>query len=191
MYPELAVRELLANALIHHDFSITGAGPMVEIFDGRMEITNPGSPLVETERFLGTPPRSRNESLASFMLRIGVCEERGSGISKVVHQTEFYQLPAPSFESPGESTRSVLFAHKTLNDMNKDERVRACYLHACLKYVERDMVTNSSLRERFGIDKKNSAIASRIIKESTEAGRIKPYDPNQGKKHSKYLPHWA
>ncbi len=48
MVPELAVRELVANALIHQDFSITGAGPMVEIFDTRIEITNPGAPLVDT-----------------------------------------------------------------------------------------------------------------------------------------------
>jgi ATP-dependent DNA helicase RecG len=67
MYPELAIRELVANALIHQDFSVTGSGPMIEIFDDRMEITNPGLPLMTTERFLDTPPRSRNEALASLM----------------------------------------------------------------------------------------------------------------------------
>ena len=97
MYPELAVRELVANALIHQDFFITGAGPLIEIFDNRVEITNPGKPLVDPQRFLDSPPRSRNEALASLMRRIGVCEERGSGIDKVVHETEFYQLPAPVF----------------------------------------------------------------------------------------------
>ena len=63
MFPEIAIRELVANMLIHQDFSFTGAGPMVEIFDDRIEITNPGSPLVETDRFLDTSPESRNESL--------------------------------------------------------------------------------------------------------------------------------
>ena len=48
MFPELAVRELVANALIHQDFFVTGTGPMVEIFDDRIEITNPGEPLVDT-----------------------------------------------------------------------------------------------------------------------------------------------
>ena len=151
MYPELAVRELVANALVHQDFSVTGAGPMVEIFSDRMEITNPGLPLVKTERFLDTPPRSRNEALASFMRRVGVCEERGSGIDKVVFEAEYYQLPAPSFETPEASTRSVLFAHKPLNDMDRTERVRACYLHASLRHVERDPMSNTTLRQRFGI----------------------------------------
>ena len=90
MYPELAIRELVANALIHQDFFISGAGPMVEIFENRIEITNPGSPLVSTARFIDTPPRSRNETLASMMRRFGICEERGSGIDKVITQVELY-----------------------------------------------------------------------------------------------------
>jgi predicted HTH transcriptional regulator len=86
MFPELAVRELVANALIHQDFFVTGAGPTVELFDDRIEITNPGEPLVDTQRFVDTPPRSRNETLASLMRRFRICEERGSGIDKVVFQ---------------------------------------------------------------------------------------------------------
>ncbi len=88
MFPELAIRELVANALIHQDFSVTGAGPTVEIFDDRIDITNPGEPLVDTQRFLDTPPRSRNEALASLMRRARICEERGSGIDKVVLEVE-------------------------------------------------------------------------------------------------------
>lgn len=191
MYPELAIRELIANALIHQDFSITGSGPMIEIFSDRMEIGNPGQPLVLTERFLDASPRSRNEALASLMRRAGVCEERGSGVDKVVFQTEFYQLPAPIFETVEGTTRAVLFAHKPLNEMDRDDRVRACYLHACLRHVERNSMTNSSLRERFGIEKRNSATASRIIREAIEDGKVKPYDPDQSKKHAKYLPFWA
>jgi predicted HTH transcriptional regulator len=100
MFPELAVRELVANALIHQDFFVTGAGPMVELFDDRIEITNPGEPLVDTQRFVDTPPRSRNEALASLMRRFRICEERGSGIDKVVFQVELFQLPAPLFKGP-------------------------------------------------------------------------------------------
>ena len=177
MYPELAIRELIANALIHQDFLITGAGPMVEVFEDRIEITNPGKPLIATERFLDTPPKSRNEALASLMRRMGICEERGSGIDKVVSQTELYQLPAPIFEQPGDNTRSALLAPRPLNDMDKKDRIRACYLHACLKYVNMDYLTNTSIRERFGIKKKNSAKASRLIGEAVNAGAIRPYDP--------------
>lgn len=191
MYPDLAVRELVANALIHQDFLVTGAGPMVELFEDRLEITNPGKPLVKTERFLDSPPKSRNEALASFMRRVGVCEERGSGVDKVVFQTEFNQLPAPLFEVPEDSTRAVLFAHRALTHMDKEDRIRATYLHACLRYVERDFMTNTTLRGRFGIEPQNSAMASRLIKEAIQAGAICPHDPEAAPKMRKYVPFWA
>ncbi|HAU0794591.1 TPA: transcriptional regulator [Legionella pneumophila] len=191
MYPELAIRELVANALTHQDFKVTGAGPMIEIFDNRLEITNPGLPLVLTERFLDTPPKSRNEALASLMRRFGICEERGSGIDKVVSQIEYYQLPAPIFEAVEEHTRVVLFAHRDLKDMDKQDRIWACYLHACLRYVERDYMTNSTLRDRFGIDPKNSAMVSRIIRDGLDAGKIRCYDDSVGSKAKKYLPWWV
>ena len=124
MFPDLAVRELVANALIHQDFSIGGAGPMVEIFDNRIEITNPGEPLIPKERFVDAPPRSRNETLASLMRQFGICEEQGSGIDKVVFEVEYAQLPAPLFEVPPNSTRAVLFSHKQFKNMNKSDRIR-------------------------------------------------------------------
>lgn len=191
MFPELAIRELVANAIIHQDFHLTGTAPMVEIFANRMEITNPGLPLVKTDRFLDSPPKSRNEALASFMRRVGVCEERGSGVDKVVSQAEFYQLPAPLFESTAEHTRAVLFAHREFREMDKEDRVRACYLHACLRYVQRDFMTNTTLRDRFGIEEKNSSMASRIIRDTIQAGLIRCHDEMVGSKARKYLPWWA
>jgi len=191
MYPEIAIRELVANAIIHQDFFVGGAGPFIEIFRSRMEITNPGQPLVEPNRFLDSPPRSRNEALASFMRRIGVCEERGSGVDKVIFETEFFQLPAPLFEVAGDNTRVVLFAHKPFGRMAVSDRIRACYLHACLKYVQRDPMTNSTLRLRFGISEKSSAMVSRIIKETVDGGLIRPMDEKSGRKFMKYVPFWA
>ncbi|MBN1928765.1 MAG: transcriptional regulator [Chlorobiaceae bacterium] len=191
MFPELAIRELVANALIHQDFHLTGTGPMVELFASRMEITNPGLPLVQTDRFLDSPPKSRNEALAAFMRRIGVCEERGSGVDKVVFQTELYQLPAPLFETTDEHTRAVLFAHRDFRDMDKVDRIRACYLHACLRYVQRDYLTNASLRDRFGIEEKNKATASRYIREALEEGVIRPVNEDAARKMMKYVPFWA
>lgn len=191
MYPEIAIRELVANALIHQDFLTTGVGPTVEIFDDRIEITNPGEPLVDTQRFIDTPPRSRNELLASLMRRLRICEERGSGIDKVVFQVELFQLPAPLFERPDGFTRTVLFSHKPLGRMDRTDRVRACYLHACLKYVMREHLTNASLRQRFGVEEKNKAAVSRYIREAVNAGFIKPHDEHAGKKLMKYVPYWA
>ncbi len=191
MYPDLAVRELIANALIHQDFAVSGAGPMVEVFADRLEITNPGTSLIDVARLVDSPPRSRNEALASFMRRIGVCEERGSGADKVVFETELYQLPPPLWEPLDGSMRVTLFAHRSFAEMSRAERIHACYLHACLRFVMREPMTNTTVRERFGIDPKNAATASRIIRDALDDGLIKPYDEDQSKRHSRYLPFWA
>ena len=125
MYPELAVRELVANALIHQDFTITGAGPTVEIFADRMEITNPGRPLIDPLRFIDEPPRSRNEALASVMRRANICEERGSGIDKVISLVEAFQLPAPDFRVTDRSTIAVLLGPRDFSEMDRGDRIRA------------------------------------------------------------------
>jgi ATP-dependent DNA helicase RecG len=191
MYPEKAIRELVANALVHQDFSVTGAGPMVEIFLDRMEITNPGEPLVDTLRFIDTPPRSRNEGLAALMRRMDICEERGSGIDKVVEAVESFQLPAPSFTVAPGFTRTILFAPRKLTDMDSEERIRACYQHACLFHVSGQKMTNSTLRRRFGIEDQNAAKASRIITETVKANLIKPFDPATSNRYLSYVPFWA
>lgn len=107
------------------------------------------------------------------MRRINICEERGSGIDKVVAQTEVFQLPAPIFRTSNGYTVSILFAHKELKEMNKQDRVRATYLHACLKYIQNEFMTNTSLRERFGIEVKNRSMVSKIINETLDAEKLK------------------
>lgn len=191
MYPELAVRELVANAIIHQNFFLQGTSPTIEIFDNRMEITNPGTPLIDKERFLDSPPISRNERLASFMRRVGVCEERGSGFDKVVFETEFYQLPAPEIEVYENHTKITLFAHISFSQMTREDRQRACYLHACLKRVKREYMTNSSLRERFKVDAKNSSAISRVLRDTCHTGLIKLTEDSTGDKNRKYVPFWA
>lgn len=195
MYPEKAIRELVANALIHQDFTVTGAGPMIEIFPDRMEITNPGEPLVDTLRFIDTPPRSRNEDLAAIMRRMNICEEGGTGIDKVIEVIEIFQLPPPDFKAistmqPG-STRASLFAARKLAEMDSQDRIRACYQHACLCQVSGKMMTNATLRERLGVEQQNYSAVSRIIRETAAAGLIRPFDPETSKRYMKYLPFWA
>jgi len=85
----------------------------------------------------------------------------------------------------------LLFAHKPPGEMDRAHRVRACYLHACLRYVQREFLTNTSLRERFRIERKNSAVASRLTREALEAGVLVPFDPGASRQQMKYVPWWA
>lgn len=191
MYPEIAVRELVANTIIHQDFIVSGAGPMIEVFVNRVEFTNPGAPLGEVSRLLDQAPRSRNEAMASLMRRIGLCEERGSGIDKVVAHTEFHQLPPPRWEVSGNFSKATLFSYRSFREMDRAERVHACYLHACLRHVSNEPMTNATLRERFGLEDRRIAQVSRVIRDAVDDRAIKPYDEAQGRKTARYLPAWA
>lgn len=192
VYPEVAIREFVANALIHQDFSVSGAGVMIEVFSDRIEITNPGVPFVDTNRFIDTAPKSRNESLASLMRRLNICEERGSGIDRAIAAVEAYQLPAPKFIRGDDYTRVILYAPSPLSRMSIEDRIRACYQHTCLHYVNNQPVNNQSVRRRFNIAKNNVSFASKIISETMTAGLIKASDPESAsKKFASYVPFWA
>lgn len=191
LVPEIVIRELVANALIHQDFTIGGASVMVEIYSNRVEISNPGEPIVPVERFIDGY-QSRNERLADLMRRMGICEEKSSGIDRVVQAAEVYQLPAPDFRAGHRRTVVTIFGLKPFEEMDRNDRVRACYQHCALKWVMSERMTNQSLRDRFRLAEDKAAIASQIIAATIEAEMIKP-DESVGtsRKFARYLPFWA
>jgi ATP-dependent DNA helicase RecG len=130
LLPQDSIRELVANALIH--LSMGGASPMIEIYSNRIEISNPGEPIVPVERFIDGY-QSRNERLADFIRRMSICEEKSSGIDRVVHQAEAFQLPAPDFRAGYRRTITIVYGPKPFEEMDREDRVRACYQH-CRRY---------------------------------------------------------
>ena len=190
-YPATAVRELIANALVHQDLSITGAGPLIEIYDNRLEITNPGEPLVDPVMFINAAPRSRNEKLATMLRRCGICEERGSGWDRIGFEIEFNQLPAPEVRVSSNHTVVTVYGPKSVRDMTPDERVRAVYLHACLRQVMGEQLSNKTLRERFRMPESKTSTVSVYIREALEANLIVPYDDRASRQKMRYVPFWA
>jgi predicted HTH transcriptional regulator len=191
LLPEVVVRELLANALIHQDFDMGGTSPMVEVFSNRVEISNPGEPIVPVERFIDGY-QSRNERLADLMRRFGICEEKSSGIDRVIEASEIMQLPAPEFLTSHRRTTVVIHGPRSFRDMNGSDRVRACYQHCVLQYVLRRQMTNQSLRERFGLPEGSSNTVSQIITATMDQGLVKS-DPNapESRRYARYIPAWA
>ena len=87
-----------------------------------------------------------------------------------------------------------MFTPKTLEEMSKDERIKACYQHCCLKYVMSEMMTNQSFRERLGLSQKKTDVdkVSRVISDALDDDMIKLNDPeNKSKRYAKYIPFWA
>lgn len=191
LLPENSIRELIANSLIHQDLKIGGAGPMIEIYPNRIVISNPGSPIVEVDRFIDGY-QSRNERLADFMRRMSICEERGSGIDRVIHEAELYQLPPPRFQSDPQRTTVTVYGPQPFDEMDREDRIRACYQHCSLKWVLNERMTNQTLRERFGLAVGRAAIASQVISATIDSGMIKPDDAvGTSRKYARYLPFWA
>jgi ATP-dependent DNA helicase RecG len=193
VYPEIALRELMANALIHQDFSISGSGPMVDIYDDRIEITNPGLllPGKKPDRLIGATPESRNEKLASSFRRFRICEERGTGFQKIVREIELFGLP-PLLLTPQENAfRVTLGAPCQFANMSADERIEACYQHAVLQFVSSQTLTNTTLRERFKLNEKSRNQITNLIGEAMGAGRIRRKDAGSGNKFAEYIPYWA
>ncbi len=191
MFPRQAIRELVANALIHQDFYASGASVMVEMYADRLEVSNPGLPPIKVERFIDEY-RSRNERLADLMRRMGLCEEKGSGIDKVVEAAEVFQLPAPDFRVSETRTTAILFAHQDFAEMSRPDRVRACYQHCCLKYVSNQRMSNQSLRERFKLPESKAVTVSQVIGAAKEAGLIKTDESETtSTRYARYLPFWA
>lgn len=192
MFPEIAIRELVANALVHQDFTLTGMYPSVEIFKNKIVISNPGHPLIEPARFLDSQPISRNDELANLMQKFKLVESRGTGIDKVVNALEINQLPALDISVPdGRSTVITIRSKKPFKDLTVTERNNSIYWNACLKYVADEQISNKSIRDSFGLTSRDSSMVSKAISNAVEANLIKAYDPNLGKKFSKYIPFWG
>lgn len=193
VYPIVAIRELLANAMIHQDFSIDSTHPKVEIFSDRMEISNPGTLIAKTsvDRLFGST-NPRNELFARIMYKTHICEDRGSGLIRALTGIELYGLPPLKFEISTTAFKVVLYAPKNYQDMSKQERVEACFQHCILKYLSNEKMTNASLRQRLGINEKNYALASRIIKDALEQNKIKVGNPEiKNAKYIHYVPFYA
>ena len=191
LVPEIIIRELIANALIHQDFELSGTSPMVEIYTNRVEISNPGEPIVPVDRFIDGY-QSRNERLADLMRRFGICEEKSSGIDRVIEAAEILQLPAPEFLVSFRRTVVIIHGPRAFRNMDGTDRIRACYQHCVLQWVLRKQMSNQSLRQRFGLSEGSGNSISQIISATVEQGLIKN-DPTapESKKYARYIPAWA
>ena len=193
LYPPIIIRELLANAIIHQDLNITSFGPIVEIFTDRIEFTNPGklTSSVKIDRIIDTAPESRNELFARFMRQVKICEERGTGIDRVIEAIEQAKLPPVLFLENSNSFKTIIYPPKLYKNLSQEEKLRACYQHCVLKFISNERMTNASLRKRFGISDSNHSMATRVINKAITEKLIKKDKQSSARKFTYYIPIWA
>ena len=121
-YPERAVTEAIANAIIHRDYMQMGSEIHIDMYDDRLEIYSPGGmldgKLIQQLNPLTVPSKRRNPLLADFFNRLGLMERRGSGMKKIMDAYKQYQRLAkchiPEFTSDASEF------HVTLWNLNYD-----------------------------------------------------------------------
>ncbi len=156
LYPPLATREALANALCHRDYSIGGGSVGIAVYDDRLEVTSSGSLHfgLTPEKLFG-PHESRpwNPLIARTFYRRGIIEEWGSGTLKMAELTNSAGLPVPEIEDDGGAV-TVRFRHgrfvpqPATSGMSGPEERREMIL-ALLEGVE-DGLTRQELHARLG-----------------------------------------
>ena len=109
-----------------------------------------------------------------------------------MYKRQAFQLPAPEFRVDNVRTTCILHGHKPFASMNRDDRIRACYQHCCLRYVMRESTTNQSLRKRFGLPDDKAEPVSRILKDTVDDDLIRPEEAgSSSRKYARYVPFWA
>ena len=111
-----AIKEALTNAICHRDYFDTAANIMVELYDDRLEITNPGGLLPVVAKNFGHMSKSRNPKVFELFTRMDLVEKVGSGISRMVDLMAEAGLPAPEYRTEGFFT-TVLY--KDINTVKK------------------------------------------------------------------------
>jgi ATP-dependent DNA helicase RecG len=134
----------------------------------------------------------RNEPLARLMRRFGLCEEKGSGVDKIIRAIEERNLPALEYRVDSVRTTCILRGRRAFVQMTHKDRIRACYQHCWVRYLSEQPITNQSLRERFGLDERQHGSVSNVIAATLATGQIKMDSATaHSKRYARYLPFWA
>lgn len=124
-YPERAVTEAIANAIIHRDYMQMGSEIHIDMYDNRLEIYSPGGMMdgrfIQQLNPLTVPSKRRNPLLADFFSRLGLMERRGSGMKKIINTYKSYEH-LTNYHEP-EFTSNASEFHVTLWNLNFEDGI--------------------------------------------------------------------
>lgn len=187
--PGIVLHEVLVNCMIHQD--LTKPNPiLIELFKDRIEFTNSSTPAIDVARFIDSISECDNKPLAKFLMRCGMCEPQGLGLDKALGALEATHATSMRFDALPNATRVVIPYLKTFKNMTHDEKLRSCVIHCALRFVNSQGMTNTSLRERFGLSKDAVLPISQLIRRALKKELIKQV-PATSKRNSQYVPIWA
>ena len=165
-YAERAVTEALVNALIHRDYIVSGSEVHIDMYDDRLEISSPGGMFdgkaVQEHAITDIGSMRRNPVIADLFHRMKFMERRGSGLKKIISETEkllgYNESLKPMFYSDGSSFRVILknvnygttkVSDKVSDKLNEKEK---CFFNVLMMLAKQhDFVTTKVVAEAAGM----------------------------------------
>ena len=140
-YPEKAIREIVANAVIHRDYRITETYTQINIFEDRIEVFNPGNlPPGVTIENIKDAQVSRNRIIAARLNEMDYLEEYGRGIDIVFTKMSEWGLLPPVFKNTSNSFKVILPGRK-LSQLNKRQIIIWQHLMDKRRITRKDVET--------------------------------------------------
>ena len=191
-FPDFVIREALANALVRQDLLDHSVSPMVELFPGSIEFSNPGKLLVDISRTIDTTPVCRNEMLARSLRLLRIKEDRDSGFDRIEAGLSLLHVPSALVKTDEFHSRIILTYRDRFSSFTEEEALRTVYSYCCYGFVNLDeKMGNAYFRKRFGLGEKDAPVVSRLLSKAVMEKRIKLSSVSTGVKNRFYLPYWA
>jgi ATP-dependent DNA helicase RecG len=191
LYLDVTIRELVANAMSHQDFDAQPGQIRVELYENRLEVTNPGRPVMDVKEFVRMS-NPRNVDLSAKMREMNMCENRGSGIQRLLSENEIHRRADPEFQVVSSLTKARITGKQNFTSLTLEERLWAVFMHTSFRYESGGYMTNATFRERYGLGKAKTALVTNAINTAIEAKMIRQYDEtSQSRRYAKYVPFWA
>lgn len=148
-YPEVAIREILVNAIAHADYSLTGMHIFVAIYSDKMEVQNPGMlPFGMTmDDFRSGVSKIRNRVIARVFRELGLMEEWGSGYRRVIESCRSGGYMIPDWQELGSAFRVIFYPHPEI----KVAKVKAADVAARWNVTEKTAKRDISALKKHGI----------------------------------------
>lgn len=166
-YPTDVVREIIVNAVIHRDYSITGSTILLAIYDDRIEITSPGglAGLVTPEN-IADRQYNRNPIIAKRMFEMGFFDSWGQGVDSILRWAKLHNLRMPQFIDQSEQFTLVVSheASEGSSEILKDDEILSDIEQKILRELKRKKrITNRSLQASLDLSKSQAQLALRNL----------------------------
>lgn len=189
--PEIIIRELVSNAMIHQDLNPNNGKILIECFPKWLEIYNPGKLTVNPDRMIDMAPDPSNRHMVEMLSRFDIGEGHGTGYDKIERAIEEMHLPPLLIKKEDYGLRVTVYTYKDWKEYRDEEKLKAIYFHVVLSYISGHYATNESIRTRFNLEDKDKSQISRLVSKSIGIGKIKKSPDSTGPRNISYIPYWA